>query len=253
MSLVCVTGDCTTTTAVALAAAWPVSEPAVVVELDPRGGALAGWFDVPLSPSLSTLVASAHGTAAGGHTAVELDDLVRTGENGLSFVPAPLRSREAIRAVAEARRTVVPVLAAGGRVVIADVGAPFPGAAASDLVDGADVAVVCHRQDPASPGAASVRLERLREQVRSATEVAPEVVVALIGAQPFDAAQVADHVDPSLPWIELAVDPLAAATIAGREGISARRMRRLPLPRTAHRLADAVADALRTDEQVDAR
>jgi len=37
--------------------------------------------------------------------------------------------------------------------------------------------------------------------------------------------------------VAIADDPLAAATIAGRAGVSARRLRRLPLMRDATRLA----------------
>ena len=58
MSIVAIAGDVSTTTAVALASAWPVGEDILVVEADPTGGDLAAWFDMPVAPSLSTVVTS---------------------------------------------------------------------------------------------------------------------------------------------------------------------------------------------------
>src|SRR4051794_32733915 len=68
VSLVAVVGECSTTTAVALAATWPAGERVIVAELDPAGGSLAAWLDVPRAPNLSELVASAD---AGAGAAVE--------------------------------------------------------------------------------------------------------------------------------------------------------------------------------------
>jgi hypothetical protein len=42
--------------------------------------------------------------------------------------------------------------------------------------------------------------------------------------------------------VALGDDPLAAATLAGRSGVSAKRLRRLPLMRDAARLAGDLAD-----------
>ena len=243
MALVALTGDCTTTTAVALAAAWPVSDQVLLLEADPRGGSLAGWFDLPLSPSLSTLVAAAHGSSAEDGTASEVDltPLIRSTPTGIWFVPAPFRSREATRAIAEARHHLFPrIFGDRSRVTIADLGEPIPGGDITDRIGSPDVTVICHRQDHSSPSAAAVRLERLREQLESAAAHALDVVVAIIGSEPFDCAQIAEHLDPELTWVEMAVDPLAAAVHAGRLGVSERRLARLPLSRSARHLADAV-------------
>ena len=64
MTVVTVLGDAATTTALALAAGWRSSDQVVVVEADPSGGSLAAWLDVPLAPSLSTVVATLHGDGA---------------------------------------------------------------------------------------------------------------------------------------------------------------------------------------------
>ena len=62
MAVITLVGDRTTTTAVAIAAAWPVSAGAgpVVVECDPTGGSLAAWLDTPVSPSITSVTAAVH-------------------------------------------------------------------------------------------------------------------------------------------------------------------------------------------------
>ena len=250
MALVALVGDCTTTTAVALAAAWPVSDDVLLLEADPRGGSLAGWFDQPLNPSLSTLVAATHGLSG----EVQIDTLIRSTATGIAFIPAPFRMREATRALTEARRNLFPLLLGQpSRVTIADLGEPIAGSDVVARIGTPDVTVICHRQDHSSPSAAAVRLERLREQVESTTTKACEVVVAVIGNEPFDCAQIAAHIDPDLTWVDLAVDPLAAAVHAGRQGVSARRLARLPLSRSARHLVDAVRSLARMGPAADHR
>lgn len=242
MTLIAVVGDCATTTTLALATTWPTEQEVIIVEADPRGGSLAGWLDVPLVPSLSTMVAAAHAATDDGNP--ELESMMRTTGAGVRFVPAPFRSREAARAVIEARRVLFPWLAARpGSVVMLDLGQPAPGIAVAELTPTADVTVICHRQEKASAAAATVRLERLAEQVHSVRADGP-VVIAVIGNEPFDCAEIGDHIDPDSTWVELASDPLAASVHAGHRGVSARRMERLPLSRTTRRLAGVLVDAI---------
>jgi hypothetical protein len=69
--------------------------------------------------------------------------------------------------------------------------------------------------------------------------------VALIGDEPYDGADVLALLDDAVPTaagrgprlIVLPVDALAAAVLAGRTGVSARRFARLPLARAARTLA----------------
>ena len=56
VTIVAVAGDACTTTTVAIAAAWSVADDVIVIEADPSGGDLAAWFDLPVTPSLSTVV-----------------------------------------------------------------------------------------------------------------------------------------------------------------------------------------------------
>ena len=59
MTLIAVTGDCTTTTCVALASGWTADVEVIVLEADPSGGSLAGWLSTPATPTLASAVAAA--------------------------------------------------------------------------------------------------------------------------------------------------------------------------------------------------
>lgn len=238
MPVVAVTGDGATTTSVALAAAAGVSGNTVLVEADPTGGDLAAWLDLPQHPSLSTAVTRVHdGSWA------ELERLVRTSPSGLRVLPAPFRTVEAERAVVESARDVVPALAAAGAVrVVVDVGSGAERSVDHPFLALASAVVVVHRQAPQSPRAAAVRLQRLGERV-SAFGGTGVVVVAVVGDRPFPIAEIEAFVagsDGTVPVVPLADDPLAAAVLGGRPGVSPRRLARLPLLRTAGALLRVV-------------
>ena len=84
MTIVAVIGDACTTTTVALASAWPASHEAMIVEADPSGGDLAAWFDLPIVPSLSTVVTSTFDTSW-----PDIDRHTRVAESGLRLISAP--------------------------------------------------------------------------------------------------------------------------------------------------------------------
>lgn len=240
MPVVAVTGDGATTTSVALAAAAGVSGNTVLVEADPTGGDLAAWLDLPQHPSLSTAVTRVH-----DRSWVELERLVRTSPSGLRILPAPFRTVEAERAVVESARSVVPALAAAGALrVVVDVGSGTERSVDHPFLAPASVVVVVHRQAPQSPRAAAVRLQRLGERVSAFGGTG--VVVAVVGDRPFPIAEIEAFVtgsDGSVPVVPLADDPLAAAVLGGRAGVSPRRLARLPLLRTAGALL-GIVDAL---------
>lgn len=246
MSTIAILGDCTTTSSLALAVTWPTDRETVLVEADPAGGSIAAWLDEPVDPSLSSIVAGGRVDASPLSWEV-IDPVVRTCATGLRHVPAPIRSREAAQAVRQAETTLFPALAAQdertvlldlGRLVAADV---LPRAAAE-----ARAIVLCHRQDRSSARAAAARLHRLDEMLEVVAPLDVPVVVALIGEEPYDAGEVdvylrrpaaaTAQLARSLEVRPLADDPLAAAVLAGRAGVSIRRLRRLPLMRTASRL-----------------
>ncbi len=240
MTVIAVVGDAATTSAVAIAARWPADDDVIVLEADPRGGSLAGWLDTPPHPSLSTIVA---GSGRDHRSIMEgVDAAVRRSDAGVRFVANAVRSRAAHRAVEEAAIAVLPAIAAAPATVIADAGAHQPGSGPSPALRVADVVVIVHRQATASAGAATVRIERLVETVEELAHLDAVFVLAVIGGAPFDPAEIGSFVDDSVPatlrtTVAIADDPLAAATIAGRTGVSEKRLRRLPLMRTAAGLA----------------
>lgn len=243
MGIVAVAGDLTTTTAVALASGWPVTDDVVLVEADPTGGDLAAWFDLPATPSLSTVVTRVLDGAWHG-----IEDHVRLAGNGLRVLPAPARSAEAARAVGESARSVVPSLAAlRSPVPIVDVGRLTLPVAGHPFLGAASVVVLVHRQADQSARASAVRLQRLADQLGVLTSSAAPVVVAVVGNRPFGLDEIEPflaHAAGSTPVVGLPHDPLTAAVFAGRTGVSARRLARLPLLRAGRRLADTVERAL---------
>jgi MinD-like ATPase involved in chromosome partitioning or flagellar assembly len=244
MAIVAVTGDACTTTTVALAAAWPRSDDAVVLEADPTGGDLAAWFDMPVNPSLSTVV-----TRLGDGGWAGLDRFTRLAPPGLRLIPAPANAAEAQQAVAESARSLVGAIAAAGSpIVFVDTGRLVQPPAAHPFVAAATVTVLVHRQSPQSARAAAVRLQRLADQIDASQAAGVGLVVAVVGAAPFDLRQIDEFladVVGSVPVIGLPVDTLAAGAYAGRAGVSERRLARLPLARAARDLGAAVELAVR--------
>jgi MinD-like ATPase involved in chromosome partitioning or flagellar assembly len=244
MAIVAVTGDACTTTTVALAAAWPWTDDAVVIEADPTGGDLAAWFDMPVSPSLSTVVTRA--VDAGWD---EIDRFTRLSPSGLRLIPAPAIAAEAQQAVAESARSFAGAAATPtSPVVFVDAGRFAPAPQVHPCVAVASVIVVVHRQAPQSARAAAVRVQRLADQLDACQAGDAGVVVAVVGSAPFDLRQIGEFladVSGSVHVVGLPVDPLAAGTYAGRAGVSARRLARLPLSRASRDLAAAVGIALR--------
>lgn len=244
MSLVAIAGDNTTTTTLALAAAWPASDNLLVIEADQRGGSLASWLDIPVAPSLSAVVTRA---TAGEWPVIER--LSRLTPSGLRVIPAPVRAVEATRAVAEASDSVFPTLASlASPVVLADTGTLVGSGGIGAVVAQSTLTLVVHRQAQQSARAAAVRLERLAECFEQLTAGAVETVLAIIGHSPFDVEEIASFVGAGsvVPptAFELAEDPLAAAVLAGRSGVSQRRLLRLPLLRSSVALATFVSNRL---------
>jgi MinD-like ATPase involved in chromosome partitioning or flagellar assembly len=248
VTIVAVAGDVCTTTTVAIASAWPAADDVVVVEADPAGGDLAAWFDVPVAPSLSTVV-----TRITDASRPELERFVRTAPNGVRLVPAPARAPEANQAVGESARTLVPSLAAmRSPVAIVDTGAVQATPGMHPFVGAAGVTVVVHRQATQSARAAAVRLQRFADTLDSFASVAANVVVAVVGAVPFSLDEIQAFLVGSVgatPVVGLPVDPLTAGVYAGRTGVSPRRLARLPLARASRDLAATVERAI--DHQTD--
>ena len=263
MTTIVVGGDCATTSALAVAAGWPVARSGgqdaevMLVEADPGGGSIAAWLDVPLSPSLSSVVTALRQVSSSGTRSPEsaarstVDAMTRRSSAGLRFIPAPFRTREARGALAEADGSLFPMLAsADGLIALLDVGRLDPLRVPS-VARSAELVVVVHRQDASSAPAATVRLERLAETVTALANGDPPVSLVVVGDTPFDLDEIVDFAGPiDAAWM-LPVDPLSAAVLAGRTGVSARRLGRLPLMRATARLAADLYDRVaRADRAV---
>lgn len=235
MSLIAVVGDGCTTTALGLAASWPVGEPCLLAELDPAGGCLAAWLDVPRSPGLAEVVAS---STPGSWATVRA--MAQRSRSGVEVLVAPTRSVEAAAVVLAATASVLPVFAGLDLpVVIADGGrlrGPMSG-----LVLHAGIVVITHRQHAGSAAAAALGLERVAELAAQLSARSIPSIVALIGDRPYGVDEVAQFVRADC-MVVLADDPWAAAVLAGRAG-SATRLRRSPLMRSLAELA-GIASAM---------
>jgi len=249
VTVVAVAGDATTTTAVALAVGWPTHEEVIVLEADPRGGSLAGWLDAPAQPSLATIVANLATESRRDHrsTVATFDAMTQHSRSGIRFVANAVRTRAARRAADEAATTVLPAIADANTTVIADVGDHRADLGPATTLGVADVVVLVHYQAKASAAAATVRIERLVETVEELAHLDADLVLAVIGNTPFTSTEIGMFVGDSVPDViqitaAVADDPLAAATIAGRSGVSAKRLRRLPLMRDTSALAVVLSE-----------
>ena len=259
MSIVALIGDGTTTTSLAVASGWPDTDPPLVVEADPSGGSLAAWLGTPALPSLSTVVSQVTRPDVGAVTQTDirpdvlaaLEPSIHRAAAGIAFIAAPTRSIAAARAVEEASTVVFPALAATDEfTAVVDTGRhgghlPLPA-----VLRHSDVIVACHRQSAASARAGAVRLERFAEQVVHWSTGGRALIPVVIGDEPFDPDEIGRFLvarsdgAPLHALHVLADDPLAAAVVAGREGVSARRLQRLPLMRSAADLARRIHDTV---------
>ncbi|MEM1331934.1 MAG: hypothetical protein AAGG08_00625 [Actinomycetota bacterium] len=252
-------GDATTTTTLAVTTTWRAADDVVLIEHDPRGGGLAAWFDMPLVPSLSSIVAATRRSdrrmgdgsspATLGDRLAVFDSMTRRTSGGLRFVPVPFTEREARRSVAESTEALVPALIDDEQIIaVLDLGARVP-STLDATTDRADLAVVVHRQERAGARAAAARLERAAELVdavraRRSSSGLP-TMLAVVGDRPFEVDEIARHCDvPSADTVEFAHDPLAASVLAGGATVSPKRLRRQPLLRSSASAATAIAARL---------
>jgi hypothetical protein len=228
-----------TTAAVAFAAAWPTSRPAgmpvvpvVLVEADPAGGSVGGWYRLDEHPGLLSWAAAARSGPAplAGHT--------QTLPGGLTVVPGPLgpaQARAALGVLAQTG-TLPAAAAAGGVVVVADCGRLDPQSPAGPIAAGAGVLVVLVRPDP-------YELARLASRAVELTGGGRwEVVVVLAGPSAWPAGQVEAAVGLPVAGV-LPHDPRGAAALTGA-GTRRRGPGRSPLARAAADIAHALAGRL---------
>lgn len=188
----------------------------------------------------------------------------------LEIVTAPVHPLEAERAVA--RLPIASPLTletshwrewCAKRTCLIDLGSrphrPLDGVDSSAL----DLLVVVLAQRSASEGAAAAHIGRMSgivDQLRSLGGAVPQVAVLVIGDRPFDPFEVGDHIRSRLGVVShervgdeaanepvsgvfvFPSDPLAAAVLAGRAGMSARRWSKTRLGRAAAFAARELAE-----------
>lgn len=230
MSLVAVVGARsagTTTSAVALAAAWPGGR-AVVAECDPDGGCLALAAELPADPGLASLaVAARPGLTAGLLTG----QLQRLG-GGPPVLVGPPGPDQAAQAVAATAALLAQLAHADGWVCVADCGRLRRGSPAGQLLGAADAVVLVVEPTSEGVGHAKARL--------AAVPLNPDrTAVLVIGARPYSLGEVAAELGLAqlgmLPAHRQSADEL-------REG---RAGRRNPLIRAAGPTSAAIAEHLR--------
>jgi hypothetical protein len=215
-----------TTTALALAAAWPPARGApLLVEADPDGGVLAARCGLGVKPGLIELC---------GRARVALDDddvwsFAQELPGGGPVVvghPAAEPCHAALRSAAA--RLADYLVAMPERDAIVDVGRFRPGSPAMAIVGRADVLLVVGRPTVEEIGAVTHRAGVLRDA---------GAALVLIGDRPYPAGEVAAAVD--LPVVGMIASD-ARGVHALVSGTGRRALARTPLMRSAVDLAERI-------------
>lgn len=217
-----------TTTALALAATWPVDRQVQVVEADADGGTLAARLSLPSEPGLATLAVSSR-------RSLTCDDLAahrqQPAGSDVEVVVAPPSAEQARRALALAVEPLAQVLVdLPDTDTFVDVGRLRPGGEVEPLLRTADaVLVVCRpRVD---------EVQHLPARLRALRPTLARVGLLLVGDRPYPPAEVAAALDTEVVAV-LADDRRAAHALVGADG--ARHLRRSPLLRSVRDAGEAI-------------
>ncbi|MFC1437996.1 hypothetical protein ABUW04_06965 [Streptacidiphilus sp. N1-10] len=225
------------TSALALAAAWPGSVRPVVWEADASGGDLTARFRLSDEPGLVSLAGSLHARELTAQLVSTHSQVLPGGVPAVVGPQGHSSARAALAALAPCWKNAAPGLAPWivdlGRADLELGYAPEPLRAADVvvLVSGGSVAALSH-------------LSRLVERVRGLGEV--PVVVAVVGQCPFSDAEVREAL-PVAGCVKLAHDPAAAAMLAGARPARTpwwRGRTRFPLLEDSARLANLLGPYL---------
>jgi hypothetical protein len=229
-----------TTAVAALTATWPVGRRLLAAELDPAGGDLAVWFDLPAEPGLVTL-------AAAGRRDLEPAVVLAHTQMLPSAAPDhhPDEHRRLLAGPPAAEQSHAALYALRGRLapalwrldnadVLVDCGRMDPGSPALDVFEHADLVVAVTRPEVAAVHHLATRLRSLNP---------PLVSVLTVGDRPYTPQEVAKAVDAEALGA-LPVDGRAAAALAGNHPDGWRVLRRSPLLRTARTLSEGLVSWL---------
>jgi MinD-like ATPase involved in chromosome partitioning or flagellar assembly len=229
-----------TTTLAALAATWPAERPLLVAELDPAGGDLAVRFDLSPEPGLVTLAAAGRRDLDDetllAHTQVVPGQGQHHPQHGAArrVLPAPVAPDQASAALVALRGRLSDVLRSVDLDVLVDCGRLDQGSPAYRIATEADLLVMVVRPIVAEVHHLTGRIASLE---------LPEVSLLLVGEHPYSVEEVADAVRAT-PMGTLPHDPRAAAALSGGQPNALRTLRRSRLLRSAHALADGLAQWL---------
>lgn len=218
-----------TTTAAALAAAWPTGRKVLAAEIDPAGGDLGTRLDLPSEPGLATLAtASRHG----------LDpELVLSHAHevrpGVFVLPAPASPTLARGALEVVRSGLAEIIRSGVTYdVIVDCGRADGDSPALPVAAAAQRLVLVTR-----PRVEEVR--HLQARVESLRRVGPPLGLVVVGDRPYRPDEVAHVAGLEL----LGSLPVEDRGVAALHGSASPLARRSPLLRAARSLADRLAAA----------
>lgn len=219
----------TTTTAVALAAAWPQHRRCLLIEADPFGGLIAARYGLGDTPGLSSLAADSRK----GLDQETLWQHVQHLPGGVAVLVGPATADEARVVLRDLSGGLSAWSSGDGELdVIVDCGRLTAGSPALGLAGpGARVLVL------ARPTVDQLRpaVHRIEAMIGSGVDAA----LVLIGDTPYGPAEVEaamrTRVDGVVAW-----DPRTAAVLTGARG-AVRDLRRSPLVRSIAALAERLA------------
>jgi hypothetical protein len=205
----------------------------VIIESDPSGGSLIGWLALNPQRTLTSAVTRRFDdTGPADRPMTGWERSAQVVGDGLAVLASPIRSVEAATSQTQAHRsTLAEIGSVDGLVAFIDAGRGIPGSPWTPA--GTGLVVMVHRQRGGPAAAAGVRVEQLRERYEILESAGHRLAVVVIGAHPFDPADIATHLGggDGAVMVALPEDRFAAEVLAGRTGCSARRLHRLGLMR----------------------
>lgn len=219
------------TTALAVAAAWPVRDRSLLLEADPAGGVVALRTGIPAEPGLVSLGAAArHGVSLR-----DLWDHAQPLPGGAAVVPGPVSTAVAARVLSVSGASLGSWLAERTDVeVIADAGRLVAGSPAEAFVERSSVVVLVARPvlDQLHPGSGLLLGLRARGVPAG---------WCLVGEGSHGPGEVEDAY--GVPVFGVVPHDPRGAALVGTAG-PARKLSRTPVVRAAHALASHLHDWL---------